>query len=397
MKLAIIDTETTGFGNTDRVVEVGIQQVDRDGRILREFETLINPQRDIGNTHIHGVSAKLVRNAPVFSEVAGHILEVFSDSDFLCAYNMSFDWRMLNNEYSRLGYDLPRAECRCLMQFFSKVDCGAPRKLEDLLAYHGIRTESAHRAIDDVNGTRELLARYLDRFDWRKTGGEPWKSFDFGEQKEPLSRDREESRGGAKGSALSRLMSKLPLHPEDPEMDSYLLLLDDVFSDSVLEDCEAERLFELAKELGMSQSDVGRAHELYLGELLNVAKRDGYISEMEREHLGAVSEALQIPFTERIESMQGLNLYPRDLTGKRVCFTGTFRGTRDGVLLEQPDLIRTAEEAGMTVQKGVTKKLDLLVTADPYTQSSKAKKARDYGIPILAEQVFWNWLGVDVV
>ena len=51
----------------------------------------------------------------------------------------------------------------------------------------------------------------------------------------------------------------------------------------------------------------------------------------------------------------------------------------------------------MTVQKGVTKKLDLLVTADPYTQSSKAKKARDYGIPILAEQVFWNWLGVNVV
>ena len=44
----------------------------------------------------------------------------------------------------------------------------------------------------------------------------------------------------------------------------------------------------------------------------------------------------------------------------------------------------------------VTKKLDLLVLADPHSQSGKAKKARQYGIRILHEPVFWKAIGVAV-
>ena len=50
----------------------------------------------------------------------------------------------------------------------------------------------------------------------------------------------------------------------------------------------------------------------------------------------------------------------------------------------------------MIVKKTVTKKLDYLVAADPDSMSGKAKKARQYGIRILAEPVFWRMLGVDV-
>jgi NAD-dependent DNA ligase len=44
----------------------------------------------------------------------------------------------------------------------------------------------------------------------------------------------------------------------------------------------------------------------------------------------------------------------------------------------------------------VTKGLDLLVVADPATQSSKAKKAREYGTRIMAEAAFWTALGARV-
>jgi DNA polymerase-3 subunit epsilon len=53
-------------------------------------------------------------------------------------------------------------------------------------------------------------------------------------------------------------------------------------------------------------------------------------------------------------------------------------------------------EKGLLVKHSVSKKLDMLVVSDPYTQSSKAKKAREYGVKIVAEPVFWNMLGVRV-
>ena len=55
-----------------------------------------------------------------------------------------------------------------------------------------------------------------------------------------------------------------------------------------------------------------------------------------------------------------------------------------------------ATKAGLEVVHSVTKKLDLLVVADPQTQSGKAKKARRHGTRIVHEPVFWKALGVEV-
>jgi DNA polymerase-3 subunit epsilon len=55
-----------------------------------------------------------------------------------------------------------------------------------------------------------------------------------------------------------------------------------------------------------------------------------------------------------------------------------------------------AVKKGLRVLPSVTKKLDLLVVADPNTQSGKAKKARQYGIRIVHEPVFWRALGVPI-
>jgi len=71
----------------------------------------------------------------------------------------------------------------------------------------------------------------------------------------------------------------------------------------------------------------------------------------------------------------------RLVAGISVCFTGDMHKSR-----EEMSLLATS--LGLVVLGNVTKKLDLLVVADPDTTSGKARKARQYGIRIIAESVF---------
>lgn len=55
--LAVLDFETTGFSpqHHHRVSEVGTVHVSADEVIEREFQTVINPGRDLGPTRVHGI------------------------------------------------------------------------------------------------------------------------------------------------------------------------------------------------------------------------------------------------------------------------------------------------------------------------------------------------------
>ena len=55
-----------------------------------------------------------------------------------------------------------------------------------------------------------------------------------------------------------------------------------------------------------------------------------------------------------------------------------------------------AEKAGLEVRASVSSDLDILVVADPNTQSTKARKARQYGTRVIAEMELWRQLGVAV-
>ena len=84
------------------------------------------------------------------------------------------------------------------------------------------------------------------------------------------------------------------------------------------------------------------------------------------------------------------------LAGNTVCFTGELLSSRAGRRITRSQAEDLAAQAGLIVLRGVTKKLDLLVLADPDTRSGKAQKAQSYGTRLMAEAVFWNELGVRV-
>jgi len=106
---AVVDVETTGlFAGRwhNRVVEVGVVHVGRDGVVTDEWCTLVNPERDLGPQHIHGVCASDVRTAPTFGEIAGDLAARLAGR-VVVAHNLGFDLRFLRYEYERLGFSVP--------------------------------------------------------------------------------------------------------------------------------------------------------------------------------------------------------------------------------------------------------------------------------------------------
>ena len=78
--------------------------------------------------------------------------------------------------------------------------------------------------------------------------------------------------------------------------------------------------------------------------------------------------------------------------GVRICFTGTAQDPA-GQLVERDEMERLAIAAGLTPVKSVTKtRCDVLVTAEPGTQSGKARKAMEYAKPVLSADDFFTWL-----
>jgi len=60
--------------------------------------------------------------------------------------------------------------------------------------------------------------------------------------------------------------------------------------------------------------------------------------------------------------------------------------------LPREEWVRRAMDAGLVPHSSVTKKVALVVAADPDSLSGKARKAAAYGIPIVTEEAFGRML-----
>ncbi|MCL4522309.1 MAG: BRCT domain-containing protein [Acidobacteria bacterium] len=205
-------------------------------------------------------------------------------------------------------------------------------------------------------------------------------------------------------SFLEKMVSRLPAAAaSEPELDEYLALLDRVLEDRRIVPGELEMLFKFAKSLGLSKDIVTGAHKAYLHNLVCVALADRVITPAERRDLEEVDRILCTPkgfLNHAIQEIQGnsasqVSSSEESLAGKSICFTGEFTCRIHGEVPSREFAEELAARMGMVVKSGVSKKLDMLVMADPDSMSGKAKKAREYGIRILAEPVFWRLMNVE--
>jgi DNA polymerase-3 subunit epsilon len=279
---AVVDVETTGFaaGRGDRIVEVAVVQLDRDGVVTGEWCTLVNPSRDLGPQHVHRISAADVWHAPSFADVAGALAAQLAHR-VLVAHNLRFDSRFLAAEFGRIGVDLPiRGLCTMLLAEQYLPD-RTGRSLRACCDAAGVPLIEAHPALHDAHAAAALFAAHL-----RRAGRpEPW-----------------------------------------------LELLDDAAT--------------------------APWPRLPASEARLVRRGEGVVP-----HLTPAAP---------VSLMQG------DL----VVFTGQMLDPRD-VWIDR------AQAAGLRVNRGhVTRSTRVLVAADPYSLSSKARRARGYEVPIVGEDDF---------
>jgi len=377
-RLAVIDTETTGLTNADRIVEVAAVVINQSGTVIDEYDTLINPQRDVGPTSIHGITASMVSAAPTFEEVAAS-LALRIDGAVLVAHNLVFDTRFMANEYRQLGATLEPGRGFCTLRLSGE-------RLDMACRRFGIPLEDHHRALADARASASLLTRLLDD----DARGLPANVVGLGTPLSPRTLRREGLVGGY-SSALLRVVGTARYPTANGALLAYLDMLDRVLDDAVITQVEHASLTALARDIGLSSRQVADAHEAYFNQILVAAHRDGMITSEERCLLDLVATALGID-PSSIPSVTFANTEPAALSsyppGTRICFTGSAL-TSDGRPMSRGRLEIMAAEAGYQPVGGVTKKgCDLLVAADPVSMSGKARKARSWGIPILDAATF---------
>ena len=173
-RVVAFDTETTGLGEDDEVIQLSAVECNKGCR-TRVFNAYIKPVRrhsDIA-TGIHGITRQFLRkNGRSPSEALSDFFDFLGTDVLLIAHNLRFDMRMLRQEravckgakwYLRgvLAYDTLFAACRIHPELsFREGGCGY--SLGSLIDEFGLESENSHRADDDADACAKLFFRLMD-------------------------------------------------------------------------------------------------------------------------------------------------------------------------------------------------------------------------------------------
>jgi DNA polymerase-3 subunit epsilon len=160
----IIDIETTGGQfNEEGITEVAIYKFDGH-EVVDQFISLINPEKPIQPfvVKLTGINEKMLEFAPKFHEVAKRIVEITADC-ILVAHNALFDYRILRNEFARLGYDFT-SKTICTVELAQNLIPDQPSySLGKLVRSLGIPMADRHRASGDAMATVKLFKLLLEK------------------------------------------------------------------------------------------------------------------------------------------------------------------------------------------------------------------------------------------
>ncbi len=393
---SVIDLETTGlWPSIDRIVEIGVVRLSPEGREVDSWTTLVDPDRDVGASEIHGLTAFDLRGAPRFSDLAPSLLAMFAGTR-LAAHNARFDTSFLSCEFARAGIDWGTPDALCTMNTASRLGLTSSRRLSSACVELGIEHLDEHCAISDARAASELLARALGHLD-AMPAVVPWL---MDAPVPPPSRLRTDPPlprlDHSLGSMADRVGVPGGLAISDASASAYLALLDRVLEDRKVTDHEVSALASVAAEWGIGTDAVRSLHHAYFGGVWELARADGVVTDAEARDLAILAELLGVPLDTLVPAVSLPIPQADDFRGRSVCFTGASVVTIRGLSLQREDQERFAAEAGLVVKANVSRKLDILVLADPDSRSGKSKLADELGVRKMAEPVFWRALGAPI-
>ena len=160
----IVDLEATGGKfNEESIIEIAIYKFDGVS-ITDQFISLVNPEKEIHPyvEKLTGISTKMLKTAPKFHEIAKRVIEITSDS-VLVAHNAQFDYRILQLEFKRLGFDFSMKSICTVILSQELLPNQESYKLGRLSRSLGIPIKDRHRASGDALATVELFKILLEK------------------------------------------------------------------------------------------------------------------------------------------------------------------------------------------------------------------------------------------
>ncbi|MCH7887873.1 MAG: DNA polymerase III subunit epsilon [Proteobacteria bacterium] len=231
MREVVLDTETTGLdpGSGHRIVEIGCVELVNHVPTGREYQTYLNPDRDVPEEafEVHGLATAFLATKPRFAEVVDDFL-AFLGSSRLIIHNAEFDLAFLNAELERLSYPrLSPQRSLDTLELARRQAPGAPANLDALARRFALDTQArrVHGALVDA---RILAEVYL-----RLTGGrQPALLLKPGEPREALASPspgmRPGMRPGMGASASTAVRAARPHAASGDEQTAHAAFIDRV-------------------------------------------------------------------------------------------------------------------------------------------------------------------------
>lgn len=147
----VLDIETTGLSfRTEKITEIGAIKI-KNGEIIDRFSCFVNPEKLIPAevVEITHITDEMVKDAKTIEQVMPAFLEFIGDF-VLVAHNADFDIGFLKYNAGILGLEMKNTYLDTLRLAKTLFPDYRKYKLGSIAESLGIKVETAHRAIDDV-------------------------------------------------------------------------------------------------------------------------------------------------------------------------------------------------------------------------------------------------------
>lgn len=159
---SVIDIESNGAGfRKESIIEIAVYKYDGH-EIVDQFISLVNPESDITPfvQKLTKISPKMVKTAPKFPEIARRVIEITRNT-ILVGHNIDFDYRMLRQEFKKLGYDFKINTLDTIPLAKKLIPDAESYSLGKLVKSLGIPLVDQHRAAGDARATLDLFKLLL--------------------------------------------------------------------------------------------------------------------------------------------------------------------------------------------------------------------------------------------
>jgi len=160
----LLDTETTGFSNNDIILQLSYI-VFNDCEILKTYDQLvkINPKVKITNSSIHGITNdKCEKDGICINDILERFIKDIHYCKSIIGHNISFDIRMLRNEFIRNNKEFLIVESKIIEDTMTLS--GGRIKLGVLYEkLFNEKMENAHNAYYDVLATYKVYKKLLNK------------------------------------------------------------------------------------------------------------------------------------------------------------------------------------------------------------------------------------------